>query len=145
MANDPNVILEQLAKDVEAAVHAMYRGEVRQATARAKTGQFLSAAKAAMAQALGAAGAAGGVAAERPKTPVAVSPRTSAQAPVVVGAAAGWSPAEADAVMRCINAWLPMGSPASTLPETKCIPAGKMLVPSYGERELAREAVRRLA
>ena len=36
-APDIDRILEKLAKDVEAAVHAMYRGEVRQLTARART------------------------------------------------------------------------------------------------------------
>ena len=36
-APDIDPILEKLARDVEAAVHAMYRGEVRQLTARART------------------------------------------------------------------------------------------------------------
>ena len=42
MTPNPNSILEQLVKDVEAAVHAMYRGEVRQNTVRAKTSQALN-------------------------------------------------------------------------------------------------------
>lgn len=137
MAHDPNAILEQLAKDVEAAVHAMYRGEVRQATTRAKTGQHVAAAKAALEEALR-----GGEA--RPSTG-AVSPAANVGAPVAAGSASGWTSEEANAVMRCITGWLPMGSPQTTLPETKCVAAGKMLVPSWGEREAARAAVRRLA
>lgn len=137
MAHDPHEVLEQLAKDVEAAVHAMYRGEVRQATTRAKTGQLVASAKAALAQA-----AAGGVP-PRPSA-AAVSPSTNVGAPVVAGSVAGWTPDEANAVMRCITGWLPMGSPQTTLPETKCVAAGKMLVPTWGEREAARAAVRRL-
>jgi len=147
MTADPYAILEKLAKEVEASVHAMYRGEVRQQTARTRAGQHLTAAKAALAEALGGtvpvARPAGGSGAGAPAgTPAA---RPSGQAPVAAGAASGWTREEADAVMRCINAWLPMGSSQTTLPETKCIAAGKMLVPSWGEREVAREAVRRLA
>ena len=138
MAHDPHEILEQLAKDVEAAVHAMYRGEVRQATTRARTGQLVASAKAALGQAMG-----GGVPA-RPSAAAAASPSANVGAPVVAGAVAGWTADEANAVMRCITGWLPMGSPQTTLPETKCVAAGKMLVPTWGEREAARAAVRRL-
>lgn len=138
MAHDPNEILEQLAKDVEAAVHAMYRGEVRQATTRAKTGQHVASAKAALEEALR-----GGAPPRR--STGAVSPSANVGAPVVAGSAAGWTPEEANAVMRCITAWLPVVTPQTTLPETKCVAAGKMLVPSWGERETARAAVRRLA
>ncbi len=131
MPTDVNAILEKLAKDVEAAVHQMYRGEVRQATAKVKTGQLLAAAKSALGAAVHADGS-------------LPAPNASVHAVVTVGGASGWTGAEADAVMRCINAWLPIGAPKTTAPASACIAAGKMLVPSWGERELAREAVRRL-
>jgi hypothetical protein len=145
MTQDPSRILEKLAKDVEAAVHAMYRGEARQATTRVKTSHLVAEAKAALAESVPSAPSA----APRSPTPgipkLAVSPRPSASAPVVQGAAAGWTAAQSDAVMRCVMAWLPMGAPSSTAPDTKCVAAGKMLVPTWGEREAAREAVRSLS
>ncbi len=69
----------------------------------------------------------------------------SVAAPVVAGSAFGWGSDDSEAVMKCINAWLPMGGPTSTAPDTKCIAAGKMLLPTWAERERAREAVRRLS
>lgn len=139
MSQDIDLILDKLAKDVESAVHSLYRGEVRQETAKARTGHLVSAARASIASALG----------EIPKpvqdpgTPAA-SPRPSVSGLAVVGDSLGWSTEEGEAVLRCINAWLPMGGPAKTPLDTKCISAGKMLVPSWGEREKAREAVRRV-
>ena len=37
-----------------------------------------------------------------------------------------------------------MGGPHSTAPDTLCIAPGKMLIPTWGERERAREAVKRI-
>jgi hypothetical protein len=142
MTHDPNAILEKLAKDVEAAVHAMYRGEARQATTRVKTSHLVAEAKAALL---------GSVPEERPSrlTPglpaLAVSPRPSVSAVVVQGAASGWTSAQSEAVMKCVMAWLPMGAPSNTAPETKCVAAGKMLIPTWGEREAARDAIRSLS
>jgi hypothetical protein len=142
MSSDLDQILEKLAKDVEAAVHALYRGEMRQNTAKARTGHLIQDARAKVANALGeAADAVGGV---RRPTPIATSPRPSASAPAIAGAEHGWSKEDSDAVLRCINAWLPMGGPNSTPPDTLCIAPGKMLIPTWGERELAREAVKRI-
>ncbi len=139
MPADIDQILEKLAKDVEAAVHALYRGEMRQNTVKARTGHFVQEARAKVANALGdAAEAVGG----RRPTPVATSPRPSVSAPAVAGAEHGWTKADSDAVMKCINAWLPMGGPNSTPPDTLCIAPGKMLIPTWGERERAREAVK---
>jgi hypothetical protein len=144
MPQEVDRILEKLAKDVEAAVHALYRGEVRQATAKARTGHLLTSARTALADAIAGTAAPAPNQSLRPATPVASSPRPSVAAPMVAGGALGWDKAEGDAVLRCITAWLPMGGPASTPADTKCIPAGKMLVPTWGEREQAREAVRRV-
>lgn len=140
MPSDLDQILEKLAKDVEAAVHALYRGEMRQNTAKARTGHLIQDARAKVANALGeAADAVGG---GRRPTPIATSPRPSASAPAIAGADHGWSKEDSDAVLRCINAWLPMGGPNSTPPDTLCIAPGKMLIPTWGERERAREAVK---
>ena len=143
MSSDIDQILERLAKDVEAAVHSLYRGEMRQNTAKARTGHLVQDARAKVANALGAAAdaVAGGESPKRP-TPVATSARPSVSAPMVAGAAHGWTKEDSDAVMRCINAWLPLGGPNSTAPDTLCIPSGKMLIPTWGERERAREAVK---
>jgi hypothetical protein len=128
-------ILEKLAKDVEAAVHAMYRGEVRQLTARARTDSIVRDAKAALQVAASAPAAGAGM----------PSPRPSVAAPVVAGGALGWTKDEGEAVMKCINAWLPMGSPRDAAPDSKCIPAARELSPTWVQRESAREAVRRTA
>jgi hypothetical protein len=142
MSSDLDQILEKLAKDVEAAVHALYRGEMRQNTAKARTGHLIQDARAKVANALGeAADAVGG---GRRPTPIAMSPRPSASAPAIAGAEHGWTKEDSDAVLRCINAWLPMGGPNSTAPDTLCIAPGKMLIPTWGERERAREAVKRI-
>jgi hypothetical protein len=144
MAADIDQILEKLAKDVEAAVHSLYRGEMRQNTAKARTGHLVQDARAKVAEALGSAAAAVGGEAVRRPTPVAMSPRPSASAPAIAGAALGWTQEESNAVLKCINAWLPMGGPQSTAPDTLCIAPGKMLIPTWGERERAREAVKKI-
>ncbi|HEV8409618.1 MAG TPA: hypothetical protein VGQ30_03855 [Gemmatimonadaceae bacterium] len=143
MSADIDQILERLAKDVEAAVHSLYRGEMRSNTAKARTGHLIQDARAKVANALGAAAdaVAGGESPKRP-TPVATSSRPSVSAPMVAGAAHGWTKEDSDAVMKCITAWLPIGGPNTTAPDTTCIAAGKMLVPTWGERERAREAVK---
>jgi hypothetical protein len=143
MAQDIDRVLEKLARDVESAVHALYRGETRQATARARTDHLVGDAKAAL------TAMAGGESAPPPHgpsdvAPISVSPRPGASAPSTAGAAVGWTNDDSDAVLRCINAWLPVSGPASTAPDTKCIAAGKMLIPTWGERERARAAVRRI-
>jgi hypothetical protein len=144
MSADIDQILEKLAKDVEAAVHSLYRGEMRSNTAKARTGHLVQEARAKVSSAIGAAASAVTGEPVRRPTPVASSPRPSASAPAIAGAALGWSKEESDAVMRCINAWLPMGGPNSTPPETLCIAPGKMLIPTWGERERAREAVKKI-
>jgi hypothetical protein len=136
MSNDVDRILEKLAKDVELAVHAMYRGEMRSETTKARTGHLVQGAKEALTSALGL---------PQPEHSQSVSPRPSVSAPAVAGEALGWTREESDAVLRCINAWLPLGAPSTTPPDAKCIPAGKMLVPSWAERSKALDAVRRIS
>jgi hypothetical protein len=52
---------------------------------------------------------------------------------------------EAASITRCIMAWGPMGNPSEAAADSRCAPGAKELVPSWGDREKAREAVRRLA
>lgn len=143
MAADIDQILEQLARDVEAAVHSLYRGEVRQNTAKARTDHLVQDARAKVADVLDAAAASSGAPGRRP-TPVATSPRPRVSAPAIAGGSFGWTQEESDAVIKCINAWLPMGGPQSTAMDTLCIAPGKMLIPTWGERERAREAVKKI-
>jgi hypothetical protein len=122
MSNDVDKILEKLAKDVELAVHALYRGEARSETTKVRTGHLVQGAKDALS-----------------------SPRPSVSAPAIAGESLGWTRDESDAVLRCINAWQPIAGPSSTAPDTKCIAAGKMLLPSWAERTTALDAVRRIS
>jgi hypothetical protein len=157
MSNDVDKILEKLAKDVELAVHALYRGEMRAETAKVRTGHLVQGAKDAISSAIGGVGVAppsrvSGALTAMPDSgipqmapPRTLSPRPSVVAPAIAGASLGWNQDESDAVLRCISAWLPMGGPSTTAPDTKCIPAGKVLVPSWGERSKALEAVRRIS
>lgn len=133
-------VLEKLAKDVEAAVHALYRGEVRQQTAATRSGSVLRDAKVALQAALAAEAGTG----PRPSVPN-LSPRPSTAAPVVAGGAAGLTREEGEALLKCITAWLPMGSPRDAAPDSKCIAAMRELTPTWGQREKAREAVKRIS
>jgi len=144
MSVDLDQILEQLAKDVEGAVHSLYRGEMRQATAKAKTDHIVQDARTALANTLAAAGYTLSLERLRRPTPVSASPRPGASAPAMAGADFGWSAEDSNAVIKCITAWLPMGGPNSTAPDTLCIAPGKMLIPTWGERERAREAVKKI-
>ena len=118
-----NAIIDKLVKDVELAVHAMYRGDVRQNTAKARTDGHRRAAYEAL----------------RP-----LISTTSAPSQSVPGSRAAISAGEATAITRCIMAWLPMGAPSSAASDSRCIAAGRELFPTWGEREQAREAVKRL-
>ena len=117
-----NSIIEKLVKDVELSVHAMYRGDVRQNTARARTETHRRAAYDALRPLIGDSAA-----------PASGEPRAG-------GAVTN---DEATAIMRCIMAWLPMGAPNAAMPESRCVAAARELYPTWGERELARQAVKR--
>lgn len=137
MSDEFDEVLDRLARDVELAVHALYRGEVRQATAKARTGHLVRDAAAAL----------------RVRSAVIPDPvdpagsesaRTPATSPSVAGAALGWTREDGEAVMKCVTAWLPMGTPSSATPDSKCIASGREMVPTWGERERARAALRKL-
>ena len=163
-ANDAvDRVLDKLIRDVEQAVHALYRGDVRQQTAKARTDGHRSAARKALQDLLagavapthGALPVASPIASPiganfgaRPPSPVhaGVGPADPfAARPSSVPGAAGLTPDEATAITKCVMAWLPMGPPNSVPPDSRCVPAAKELAPSWQIRELAREAIRRLA
>jgi len=117
-------VLDKLARDVESSIHAFYRGDVRQHTQRVKTDTFVREARTALLSMLGtgdAAPAAGGSA----------------------SAGASFSPDEVTAAMRCVMAWQPMGVPTQASPASRCVAGAKEMLPTWGEREKARAALKR--
>jgi hypothetical protein len=118
-----SAVIEKLVKDVELAVHAMYRGDVRQNTAKVRTDTHRKAAY------------------------DALRPLVSAESPAPVranGAAAALTTDEASALMRCVMAWLPMGAPNAAAPDSRCVAAARELFPTWGDRERARAAIKRV-
>ncbi|MFN2566056.1 MAG: hypothetical protein ABR499_13750 [Gemmatimonadaceae bacterium] len=127
-------VIKNLVRDVAAGVHAMYRGDIRQQTAQVRMSAFVAQARQALLPLLGGGGVSG-------IHPASVG---SLQPPAPVGSPS-FSPEEAAAITRCIMAWGPMGNPSEATPDSRCVPGAKELVPSWGDREKAREALRRLA
>jgi hypothetical protein len=120
-------VLDKLVRDVEASVHAFYRGDVRQNTQRVRTDTFRNAAR----QSLALIIAEGGGATTSIATPTS--------------AAGGLTPDEVTAATRCVMAWQSMGSPSAVSLEMRCIPAAREMTPTWGEREKARLALKRIA
>src|ERR1051325_3003511 len=110
-------ILDKLAHDVESSVHAFYRGNVRQHTAKAKMGTFVAAAREALAPLL-----------------------SGAPAPTASASVTSLEPDGIAAATRCVMAWLPMGAPSAANLQSRCIPAAREMSPTWGEREKARLA-----
>jgi hypothetical protein len=129
-------IIKTLVRDVSAGVHAMYRGDIRQQTAQVRMSGFATQAREALLSLIGGSGA--GIVGLQPTSVGSFGPPRSR-------ASESLSPEEAAAITRCIMAWGPMGSPAEASPDSRCAPGAKELVPSWGDREKAREALRRLA
>lgn len=127
-------VIKSLVRDVAAGVHAMYRGEIRQQTAQVRMSAFVTQAREALLPLLAGAGVSRGM------QPMSVG---SFQPPAPRGSDS-LSAEEAAAVTRCVMAWGPMGNPAEATPDSRCVPGAKELVPSWGDREKAREAIRRL-
>jgi hypothetical protein len=129
-------VIKNLVRDVAAGVHAMYRGDIRQQTAQVRMNAFVTQAREALLPLL--AGGSGGLAALQPTS-------VGSFQPPALAVSGNLSAEEAAAITRCVMAWGPMGSPAEAAPDSKCAPGAKELVPTWGDREKAREAVRRLA
>ena len=119
-------VIKNLVRDVAAGVHAMYRGDIRAETAQVRMSAFVRQARESLLPLLA---------------------RGASFGPPALAGGVGTSMAaeEVAAVTRCIMAWGPMGNPAEATPDSRCVPGAKELVPSWGDREKAREAVRRLA
>ena len=120
-----DTVLSKLVKDVEMAVHALYRGDVRQQTAKAKTEVHRQVARTAL-------------------TPLIGNGRPSGAVLTAPAAGGELSADEVAAITRCIMAWLPMGPPTDASESSRCVPAGRELAPSWGDREKARQALRRV-
>jgi hypothetical protein len=126
-------VIKNLVRDVAAGVHAMYRGDIRQQTAQVRMSGFVAQAREALLPLLAASVASpGGI------HPPAVG---TFQPPIRSGPVTA---EEAAAITRCVMAWGPMGIPSEATADSRCVPGSKELVPSWGDREKAREAVRRL-
>ena len=133
-------ILAKLAKDIESAVHSMYRGQVGANTKQVRTEHFVSDAVDRISAFMKSSPSAQVPGAPPPRFTAAVAASSLAGD----GSDADWSTDEAAAVTKCLTAWLPMGAPSSADPDSKCLPSGKELLPTWGERELARAAVRKV-
>lgn len=123
-----DAVIDKLVKDVEAAVHALYRGDVRQQTVRVRSESHRKAAREALKPML-TLHQGGGAARD-------AAPPSPSGTPL--------SADEITAITRCVMAWLPMGAPSSATPDSRCVPAGRELVPSWADREKAREALRKM-
>ncbi|HYV97046.1 MAG TPA: hypothetical protein VE967_06305 [Gemmatimonadaceae bacterium] len=135
-----DAILAKLAREVESAVHAMYRRQAGPQTTQVRTDQFVRAARDRITSTNAVQNA------PRTSAPTGSAARFSA-----AGAATSagdtkpeWTTAEAAAVTKCVMAWLPMGSPTSAAPDSRCVPPGRELMPVWSERELARGALRKV-
>lgn len=126
-------IIKSLVRDVAAGVHAMYRGDIRQQTAQMRMSAFVTQAREALLPLL--AGSSG----------VSMSPMSVGSLQPPSRTSEALSADEAAAITRCIMAWGPMGNPSEAAADSRCAPGAKELVPSWGDREKAREALRRLA
>ncbi len=120
-------VLDKLVRDVEASVHAFYRGDVRQNTQRVRTDTFRNAARQSLATLIAEGGGT--------TTSVATPP----------SGGGGLTQDEIAAATRCVMAWQSMGAPTAISLETRCIPAAREIVPTWAEREKARLALKRVA
>ncbi len=129
-------VIRNLVRDVAAGVHAMYRGDIRQQTAQMRMSAVVTQAREAILPLLSTAA--------RTSGPHAIG-ITPLQPPTPAPGGGQLTAEEAAAITRCIMAWGPMGNPSDAAPDSRCVPGAKELVPSWGDREKAREALRRLA
>lgn len=149
-------ILDKLVKDTANAVHDMYRGALGGHTTKARTEAGRLTAHQAVAALLGVratpmrpSGTSSGTgpALKGPganSSPTPVSPHPASGRPSMATSAVPSGPMtneELDALRKCVLAWLPMGAPNQTAADSRCIAAGRELIPSWGERELARGAL----
>jgi hypothetical protein len=129
-------IVRALVRDVASGVHSLYRGDIRQQTTQLRLSTYAKEA----ADRLRATIANGG--STPPGSVPAVSP-ASGNGPAPGGTL---SADEVAALTRCVMAWIPVGgAPNSATPEMKCTSGAREMCPSWGDREAARMAIRRLS
>ncbi|HEU5175368.1 MAG TPA: hypothetical protein VFT96_11485 [Gemmatimonadaceae bacterium] len=140
--NKIDEIVRGLVRDVAAGVHGLYRGDTRQQTTQLRLSTFGKEAgdklRAAIRSQYGTPASLGAVA-----TPVAgvPLPPPGADAP-----RAALSEEEIGALTRCVMAWLPLGgAPNAATPDMKCVSGAREMSPTWGDRETARTALRRIA
>jgi hypothetical protein len=119
-------VLDKLIRDVEASVHALYRGDVRQNTQRVKTDSFRNVARQSL-------------------QTLVVETGDGGPAPTPSTAIATLTQEEVIAATRCVMAWQPMGGSNSASPQSRCVPAAREMAPTWAEREKARLALKRSA
>ena len=117
-------VLDKLARDVEASIHAFYRGDVRQHTQRVKTDTFVREARQSLLALLSSDGA-------------------SVASDASSGSVSSLSIEDISAAMRCVMGWQPMGPPNMASAESRCVAGAKEILPTWGERERARQALKR--
>ena len=130
-------IVRTLVRDVAAGVHGMYRGDTRQQTTQLRLSTFAKEAGDKLRTAISVSGG----------TPVRAPglPPSMPAAPPATGAPA-LAPDEVAAITRCVMAWLPVGgAPNAATPDMKCTSGAREMCPTWGDREAARLAVRRLS
>lgn len=140
--NKIDEIVRGLVRDVAAGVHGLYRGDTRQQTTQLRLSTFGKEAgdklRAAIRSQYGTPASLGAVA-----TPVA---GVALPAPGAAASRAALSEEEIGALTRCVMAWLPLGgAPNAATPDMKCVSGAREMSPTWGDRETARAALRRIA
>lgn len=145
-------IIDRLVKDTATAVHDMYRGALGGHTARARTEVGRQTAHQAVAALLGVSATpmrpsgatVSGTGPAMNAAPASVAPHPSSGRPSIATSAIPSGPVtaeELDAMRKCVLAWLPMGAPSQAAADSRCVAAGRELLPLWGDRELARNAL----
>lgn len=133
-------IIRALVRDVAAGVHGLYRGDTRQQTTQLRLSTFGKEASDKVRAAIRAE--LGTPAGMQSASPSAGIPPASAPS----GNGAALSQEELGALTRCVMAWLPLGgAPNTATPDMKCVAGAREMAPTWGDRETARMALRRVA
>lgn len=132
-------IVRALVRDVAAGVHSLYRGDIRQQTTQLKLSAFAKEAADKLRASI--AGTGPSTTGSFPAVPAPSSGSASA-----AGAEAALTEEEVTALTRCVMAWIPLGgAPNAATSDMKCTAGAREMAPTWGERETARLAVRRIA
>lgn len=124
-------IVRALVRDVAAGVHSLYRGDIRQQTTQLRLSTYAKEAGDKLRATIANSGS----------SPAVVPAGGTGPAPD-----ATLSPDEVAALTRCVMAWIPVGgAPNSATPDMKCTSGAREMCPSWGDREAARLAIRRLS